>query len=64
MKDTGYWIKHSHLFQSDEYVCSECGGKSTYPASICPNCKAVMKGSNDDANWVDEANIIDIIIGD
>ena len=20
-----YWIKHSHLFDSDEYECSRCG---------------------------------------
>ena len=33
-----HWIKHSHLFDPDEYECSRCGAvfKKKYPA--CPNC--------------------------
>lgn len=33
-----HWIKHSHLFDPDEYECSRCGAvfKKIYLA--CPNC--------------------------
>ena len=33
-----HWIKHSHLFDPDEYECSRCGAvfNKKYPA--CPNC--------------------------
>ena len=40
-----HWIKHSHLFDPDEYECSRCGAvfKKKYPA--CPNCVTTLRSS-------------------
>ena len=59
-----YWIQHSHLFSDDEYICSRCGCKVEFPVAECPNCGSQMGSSRDDANWVDEAEILDILFGD
>ena len=59
-----YWTQHSHLFADDEYFCSACGEKVKFPVPVCPGCGAKMGASRDDANWVDEAEILDILFGD
>ena len=59
-----YWVQHSHLFKDDEYRCSKCGYKSDWPKPVCPGCGAKMGASRDDANWVDEAEIMDILFGE
>lgn len=59
-----YWVQHSHLFADDEYICSVCGCKVDFPQPVCPKCGSQMGASRDDANWVDEAEILDILFGD
>ena len=64
MKKKARWIRHTHLFGSDEYQCSACGARIKKPKSVCPRCGAVMTGEKYDPSWVDEAAILDIILGD
>ncbi len=59
-----YWIKHTHLFAADEYVCSNCGKKSEKPTQFCPRCGAKMAGVKTDANWADEMEAVDSILDD
>jgi predicted amidophosphoribosyltransferase len=59
-----YWVQHSHLFKDDEYRCSKCGYKADWPKPVCPGCGSKMGASRDDANWVDEAEIMDILFGE
>lgn len=59
-----HWILVTHLFKDDEYICSNCGYSSKKPLSKCPNCGNNMHGSKYDASWVDEAEMMDIILGD
>ena len=59
-----YWVQHSHLFADDEYRCSKCGHKVDWPVPVCPGCGAQMGASEDDANWVEEAEIMDILFGE
>ena len=49
------WIRRSHLFRRDEYICSRCGAVCDQPLAFCPNCDAQMKRVKADAGWVDEA---------
>lgn len=56
-----YWTQKTHLFRSDEYICSNCDASFSKPAKICPRCGAVMKKSKYDANWVDEAEMMDML---
>ena len=53
-KKTAKWIKRTHVFRRDEYVCSACGCITARPGRTCPGCGAAMKGSKYDPNWVDE----------
>lgn len=63
-KKKAQWIQKTHLFKDDDYVCSECGYSSEKPYSECPRCHSNMRGSNYDPSWVDEAEMLDIILGD
>ncbi len=57
---TAYLTQRTHLFKSDEYICSACGCKMDRPFRECPSCHAGMTKSKSDPSWVDEAAIIDI----
>lgn len=52
---TGRWIRRSHLFRPDEYVCSLCGDSFHSVRRVCPACGAVMEKVKYDPRWVDEA---------
>ena len=58
------WIRHTHLFAADEYECSGCGRTADRPTPVCPFCGASMGGETYDPSWVDEAAMLDIILGD
>ena len=64
MKRTPDWIRHTHLFKVDEYECRFCGYVTDRPYSICPNCEMEMRGTKYDPSWVDEAAMLDIMLGD
>ena len=64
MKNTAKWIRHTHVFRKDEYVCPACGGKTESPKGVCPNCGQTMKGTQYDPSWVDEITQMDLLSGD
>ena len=43
----GKWMKHTHLFGSDTFECSECGREFKTTTPKCPRCGAKMKGVAD-----------------
>lgn len=59
-----HWIVHSHLFDPDEYECSECGYAVRRAGKICPVCGAVIRGEKDDQRWIDEAEELDWLLED
>ena len=56
-----HWIRHTHLFDPDEYECSACGYRAEKPYRICPHCGRKMKQGRYDPSWVDEMEILDIL---
>ena len=62
-RDHTHWIRHTHLFSADEYECSACGETTGKPQPTCPHCGASMGGEKYDPSWVDEAAIMDILLG-
>ena len=56
------WIRKTHLFRADEYVCSVCGTSGRRPGTVCPACSAVMKRTKDDLHWVDEAEALSALL--
>lgn len=61
---TPHWIKHTHVFDPDEYECSVCGQHFRDKSSSCPACGAAMNGITDPQDWIDEMEMLDIILGD
>ena len=64
MKKSSHWIRHTHVFRSDEYECSNCGETVSRPKKICPNCGCTMRDSKGDLGWVDEMEAIDAFFED
>ena len=63
MKDA-HWIRRTHLFRADEFICSACRASSQRPTASCPACGAPMKKTKYDASWVDEAEGLSAILDD
>ena len=61
MRKKIYWIRKTHLFSRDEYICSSCGHREYKPLEVCPKCGAEPEGVKYKATWVDEAEFFDII---
>ncbi len=59
-----HWIRKTHLFRRDEYICSNCGFRSAKPYVECPNCDEPMGRTRNDPNWVDELEEIDAMLDD
>ncbi len=59
-----YWIRRTHLFRADEYLCSACRCVSDGPSGECPACGAPMKSVKVDASWVDEAEGLSALFDD
>ncbi len=62
-KNHAKWIRHTHLFSADDYECSACGYTTNKPTPTCPRCGASMGGETYDPSWVDEAAMMDILLG-
>ena len=62
--NSAYWIQHTHLFRRDEYECSACSYVSDTPHKTCPACGAWMQSSKYDPSFVDEAEILSMILDD
>ena len=63
-QNKAYWIQKTHLFDSDEYICSACRYSAPKPANVCPNCGSIMEKCKYDPNWVDEFEMMDSILED
>lgn len=59
-----HWIRRTHLFRPDEFVCSACGASVQKPSSSCPACGAPMKKTKYDPSWVDEAEGLSALLDD
>ena len=59
-----HWIRRTHLFRADEYICSVCGASGQKPSPSCPACGATMKKTKYDPSWVDEAEGLSAILDD
>ena len=59
-----HWIRKTHLFRADEYICSRCSAVCDRPNRICPNCQSVMGESRYDPSWVDEAEGLSALLDD
>ena len=58
------WIRKTHLFRMDEFVCSKCGASFPKPYVVCPSCSADMKKTKYDPSWVDEAEGLSALLDD
>ena len=58
------WIRKTHLFRADEYICSACGAGSEEPWPVCPFCGVPMKKTKYEASWVDEAEGLSALMDD
>ena len=58
------WIRRTHLFRVDEFICSACGASAQKPSACCPACGAPMKKTKYDPSWVDEAEGLSAILDD
>ena len=63
MKDA-HWIRRTHLFRADEFICSACGASCQKPTASCPVCGATMTKVKYDPSWVDEAEGLSAILDD
>lgn len=61
---SAYWTQKTHLFRSDEYICSSCKRSCEKPYKTCPSCGASMKKAKYDPSWVDEAEGLSAIFDD
>ena len=59
-KKTERWIRRTHLFEKDEYVCPVCGYSAGKPSPACPKCGKPMKGVRYEATWVDETEDFEV----
>lgn len=59
-----HWIRKTHLFRADEYICSKCGAAYFEPNKVCPTCNAVMGKTKYDPSWVDEAEGLSALLDD
>ena len=63
-RNNPHWIKHTHVFDPDEYECSVCGHHFRNYSSKCPDCGSIMIGTNDPQDWVDEMMELEMILDD
>ena len=50
----GRWIRQSHLFGPDTYVCSLCKSVFSAKSDRCPACGASLPRVSTDPVWIDE----------
>lgn len=59
-----FWIRKTHLFRKDGFICSECGYNAKKAYKTCPCCKAPMSKEIFDPSWVDEIEMQDMMFDD
>lgn len=65
-KNKSGWIKHSHLFDPDDYECPVCGKRFANIHTVCPSCGSTISGlsKQNKPDWIDEAEELDWILDD
>ena len=58
------WIRKTHLFRADEYLCSACGKVCARPYRACPHCLTAMGKTQYDPSWADEAEGLSALLDD
>ena len=58
------WIRKTHLFRADEYLCSRCGLSCPTPYPDCPGCGSGMGSTRYEPSWVDEAEGLSALLDD
>ncbi len=61
---TAQWTQKTHLFRTDEYICSGCHAVCSKPFKKCPECGAKMKKGKNEPSWVDEAEGLSALLDD
>ncbi len=59
-----HWIRRTHLFRADEFICSACRSASGRPYRVCPACGSRMKKTKYDPSWVDETEALSAMLDD
>ena len=59
-----YWIRQTHLFQKDQYICSNCDAACDRPYNVCPVCDVPVGNAKDEPSWVDEAEGMSALLDD
>ncbi len=59
-----HWIRHTHLFEPDEYECSRCGAVFAQKYPACPNCGTSPGQEREEQDWVEEAEELDWLLDD
>ncbi len=64
--DKRQWIKHSHLFDPDDYECPVCGERFSDLRTVCPSCGNTISGLSmkNEPDWIDEAEELDWMLDD
>ena len=63
-KKPAVWVRVTHLFRRDEYVCSVCGHKADKPHKSCPKCGTEIKKTVTDPEWINEMADFDEMFGE
>ena len=63
MRDA-HWIRKTHLFRGDVFICSACGAHSEIPYLYCPSCGWPMEETSYDVSWVDEVESLSALLDD
>ena len=62
MRKKTYWVRETHLFKADRYVCSACGAAVKKPLPQCTACGAKMAGEKVDNRWADEVEAMSALL--
>ena len=59
-----HWIRRTHLFEPDDYVCSQCKAVFTKKNPFCPHCGTRLGLEKKEESWVDEAEELSWMLDD
>ena len=59
-----HWIQRTHLFRSNEFICSACRSVSDKPYKSCPACGEPMKKTTYGPSWEEEVEGLSAILDD
>ncbi len=59
-----HWIRHTHLFDADEFECSECKAYFRSRSASCPRCGARMRPEKEETDDWEELEELDWMMDD